>query len=107
MAAPIQVSVNVKGPLFSKRITANVREAMYEEGIKKITDRWMRKSRRRLGRRKNILSLSERPMRNEVRSTLIQPRTSGKAWMGSNIAIAKAMAPRVLRKAAKRITGQL
>ena len=103
----IQVHVTVKGPLFTKKLDSLVRNAMYEEAVEKITAR-MERGGKGLGARRNVVTTRRLdPLTGEASSTLHRPRTKGTAWTRKNVAIAKAMAPRVLRKAALRITSEL
>lgn len=108
----MRIDATVSGPLFDKRIDKTVRNALYQEVIIKVTDRWMRGGKG-LGVRRNILSCDRRQMFSgqsleaAVESTRIWPRTRGTKWTRKNISLAKAMVPRVLRKAASRISGEL
>ena len=102
----IQVSVTLKGPLFSKKIDQVVKAAMIEETLEKIGQR-MERGGKGLGAKRNIISRQTAALEMGVQSTRHFPRTRGTAWTQKNVAIVKAMAPRVLRKAALRIAGEL
>jgi hypothetical protein len=56
-----------------------------------------------LGAQRNELSAVVRPLGATVFTTLNYPRTKGTSWGRKNEAIVKAMAPRVIKKAARRI----
>ena len=73
-----------------------------EEALDTISARFMRGGKG-LGVKRNQLMLTSAPLLREVSSTLVPPRTTGSSWTGKNIAIFKAMAPRVVRAAVKRI----
>lgn len=103
----IDVTIKVNGGIFSRNIERTVRTALYEEAIDKIADRMMRGGRG-LGVRRNTLSRGFRgELEATVESTRRFPRTRGTAWTRKNIGIAKAMAPRVLRKSADRIVAEM
>ena len=106
----IQVHVTVKGPLFTKKLDSLVRNAMYEEAVEKITARIARPAKRAkgLGVRRNVITTRRLdPLTGEATSTLRRPRTKGTAWTRYNVAAARAMAPNVLKAAARRITSEL
>lgn len=110
MTVPLAVSVTLSGPFFTKKINSVVRNAIVTETMKKIEKRLRRKGRK-LGRKRNPIGPGELTLGNDVTlvmtSTTNWPRTKGTAWKNKNVAIIKAMAPRVLRKTAKRIAGEL
>lgn len=101
-------AVTVHGPAFGEGLDKTIEGAILGEALDKINQRLMRKRRKGLGARRNTLSLSERgALEFEVDTTLKNPRNTGKAWNRKQLAIARAMAPRVLRSTAKRIVGDL
>lgn len=107
------VDVVVRGPLFDKKITQVVKTAMVDECLKKIEKR-MKRGGKGAGAKQNIVTAemafgaaAMNAVGMEVASTLRRPRTKGKAWVRKNVAIARAMAPRVLRKAARRMVAEL
>lgn len=107
MAAAIEISVKVHGGLFSRNIPESVRRSMRQEAIEKIATR-MERGGKGLGSKRNTIShRADGELQERVSSTRIWPRTKGTSWQSKNIGIAKAMAPRVLRKAAERIVGEL
>jgi len=118
MASAFDITVKVNGGLFQKNIPETVRRAMVGEAIEKIDQRLMRKGARGsggkgLGVQRNIVSHEMRPaqMQTTISTTVggkeHWPRTKGTSWQRKNIAITKAMAPRVLRKAANRIVEEM
>lgn len=115
------VEVVVRGPLFSKKIDRVVKAAMIDECLKKINKRLLRPRKKTrlgtpaLGGRRNVVTaemafgegVETQATVSKIYSTLKSPRTKGTSWIRANVKIARAMAPRVLRKAAKRIVGEL
>lgn len=114
MADAIQVSVKVNGGIFEKNIPETVRTALREECLLKINDRMSRKGAqgsggRGLGVQRNIIGsyVDITGLTLRVESSRIFPRTTGWSWQRKNIAIVRAMAPRVLKKAADRIVTEM
>ncbi len=108
----IEIKVTVRGPLFDKKIEGVVKDAIIEETIGKIGDRLMRKGEqgsggRGLGVKRNVVTSRRDEMTLRVFTSRKFPRTKGTAWQRKNVAIAKAMAPFVLRKTARRIVSEL
>jgi len=104
----IDVTVKVNGGLFRRNVSRTVRDAMYQEAVEKVGERWMRGGRG-LGVRNNTLTKHPHPgqMAVTVSSTTNTPRTTGAAMTRKKIGQAKAMAPRVLRKAADRVVSEM
>jgi hypothetical protein len=104
------VRVNIRGPLFDKRIDRVVQQQIIREAMPKFEKR-LRRRGRRIGRRNNPIRPGEltlgRGATMVMTSTLHHPRTTGSSWQGKNIAIVKAMAPRVLRSLARKLVGEL
>lgn len=103
--------ITFSGPLFDEAARRNVgRDALKEEVIEKVAERWLRPGRR-AGRRNNILERQDRQESNQqklvISSTLRHPRQSGNSWRRKQYAIARSMVPRVLRAAARRAAQQL
>lgn len=107
MAGTFDVEVTVRGPMFRKNIDEMVKKALVAEVIDKVEQR-MRRQGKGLGAQRNQVT---QQMRGElellVESTRIWPRTKGTRWTRKNIGIVKAMAPRVMQKAATRIVEDL
>jgi hypothetical protein len=110
------LNVTVRGPLFSKKIDAVVKAAMIDECMRKIQVRLDRPPPKKLlGMRRNpVRTKLSAALGNDsvltfehVESRFHSPRRTGSSWTRKNVGIIKAMAPRVLRKAAKRITEEL
>ncbi len=108
-------AVTLRGPLFSKKISKVierqiVREAMarFEEEVRKRSNKVVG---RRLGRKRNPIGPGDLHLGGgvamELHSTKNWPRTTGYVWTHKNVAMIKGMAPRVLRKLAKKIVGEL
>lgn len=111
--SPLWVNVVVRGPLFSKKIDAVVKRALIAEVLEKIEVR-LKRGGKGMGAKRNIVTaemafghVAAQAVGMEVKSTKKYPRTKGTAWVSKNVAIARAMAPRVLRKAARRMVGEL
>ena len=123
----MEVKVTLRGPLFTKKIDKVVQDAIIAHTMKKIDERVTRVVKRKkkgtLGRRRNPIpagKLNRQPPTFGVgvlqfggnvsltfKSTTIWPRTTGRSWQDKNIAIIKSMAPRVMRKTAKKIAAEL
>ena len=99
----VDITVKLTGPLFSKSVDAVVKRAIVEEALDKVDERMERSARGRgEGRKRNTVTRERRDLVLSVNSTLIRPRTTGRAWTSKNMGIIKAMTPRVLRKVAQR-----
>ena len=117
MAMPITVNVKVTGGLFKRNIPQTARDALVGETLDTIHKRLMRNGRfgsggKGRGVRRNTVDYfvdydRGTPFALEISSTLNPPRTKGTKWLRKNVAITKAMAPRVLRKAAQRMVSDL
>lgn len=110
----MDVKVTVRGPLFDKKIDKTVKAAIVEECLLKINARLTRAGARGsggrgLGTQRNTVGtvVDINAITLTAESTLIFPRTTGRAWAQKNMAIVRAMAPRVMRKTALRIVGEL
>lgn len=106
------IDVTIKGPFFNKKISKVVQDAIVQEAVEKIGDRLTRKGTqgsggKGLGVRRNTVTRKRGGLGEQVASTLRRPRTKGTSYIRKNMGIAKAMAPRVLRKTAQRIVGEL
>lgn len=118
MAAPIMVTVKVNGGLFEKNIPETVRDALREEVLLKINQRMTRGGVRGsggkgLGVQRNTVGsyVDVSALTLTVESTRggkeHWPRMTGSTWQRKNIAITKALAGNVLRKAANRIVAEM
>ena len=107
---PFTGNVTLRGPLFSKNIRGEVRDAILAEAMEKFEKRVRRKGRK-IGRKRNPIGPGDFSGRDvmvlEMTSTLNWPRASGGSWTRKNIAAIKAMSPRVLRSVANRIVMEL
>jgi hypothetical protein len=109
MSASIDVTVTVSGPLMKARLNDNLKRAVYEEAFAKFEERINRRPgpRARRGRGLGMLRNTVTSERSDLTlietSTLIWPRTKGRAWTAKNIGIVKSMAPRVIRKVVARM----
>jgi hypothetical protein len=108
----LSIDVTIKGGLVSKKVDAVVKKAIVEETLQKISERLGRKGAqgsggKGLGVKRNIVDRQLSDISLEVDTTKIWPRTKGTSWNRENVAIVKAMAPRVLRKTAARIVDEL
>lgn len=107
------LTVTVKGPLFSEKVDAVIKAAVIEEVLDKVEERVLRSPSRRasLGRRNNTIGT----MREEsgdtqeltIDSTRVWPRTKGGAWFRYNARAIRKLAPNVIRKATRRIVEDL
>ena len=104
------VSVTLRGPLFTKRIDKVVEQQILDQAMPKFEKRVRRKGRK-IGRKRNPIGPGKLTRGGGVtlvmESSLNNPRTTGRAWTRKNVAAVKAMAPRVLRKLAKGLTQEL
>lgn len=110
----LNIDVTVRGPLFEKKVDETVRRAIAEEGLDKIAERLTRKGAqgsggKGVGVKRNAVTQQRRAseLTVDTLSTRVFPRTRGTSWLKKNSGIARAMAPRVLRKVAQRIVGEL
>lgn len=110
MAARQFGEVTLRGPLFEKKITKVIERQIVTQAMPKFEKRVRRKGRR-IGRKRNPIGPGDLHLGGgvvmEMHSTLHRPRTSGRAWTAKNVAAIKSMAPRVLRKLAREIVGEL
>lgn len=116
MTQPMAVHVTVRGPLFTKKINAVVKQAMIDECMKKVDERLSRKPpAKKLGMMRNPVKTRMEAGGTDavnlhfehVQSRFHNPRRTGSSWAKKNMGIIKAMAPRILRATAKRIVGEL
>lgn len=107
MAAAIDITVKVNGGLFKRNISRSVRDAVYQEAVQKIATRMERGGKGLGSKRNTVTQAPDGDLQARVSSTRIYPRTKGTSWQRKNIAIAKAMSGRVLRKAAERIVNEM
>ena len=111
MAAPKEFgAVTLRGPLFEKKISKVIERQIIEQAMVKFEKRVRRKGKR-IGRKRNPIGPGDLHLGKgvvmELHSTKNWPRTTGYSWTHKNVAAIKAMAPRVLRKLAKEIVGEL
>ncbi len=112
MARPTSgpVTITLRGPLFKKRISKVVERQILSEAMPKFEKRVRRKGKK-IGRKRNPIGPGRMALGGgvtmELTSSTNWPRTTGRAWTRKNVAAIKAMAPRVLRKLAKQIVGEL
>ena len=112
MVAPTSgpVQVIIRGPIFSKKISKVIERQIMSEAMPKFEKRVRRKGKK-IGRKRNPIGPGSFALGGGVEmtmtSTKIWPRTVGSTWTAKNVAAIKAMAPRVLRKLAKEIVGEL
>ena len=105
--------VTLRGPLFEKRIDRVVEAAIMRQAMEKFEKRVRRtkKSGHILGRKRNPIGPGDltkgKTIQLQMRSTLRNPRTTGKAWTRANVAAIKSMTPFVLRDLAKKIVAEL
>jgi hypothetical protein len=111
--ADVDFNFTMRGPLFEKNVTDEVRHAIVGEVLDKVDQRVMRKARSpKLGRKNNTLSSKRMEQRKgeqslQVDSTLNYPRTRGTAWVKYNVAMVRKLAPNVIRAAGRRLAQQL
>lgn len=108
----LSIDVAIRGNLVSKKVDDVVKKAIVEETLQKINERLGRKGAegsggKGLGVKRNIVSRQLTGTVLTADTTKVWPRTRGTSWQRKNIAIIKAMAPRVLRKTADRIVSEL
>lgn len=102
----LYVHVTYRGALFGAEVPRIVQKQLQHEVLSAIEERTRRQGRG-VAARRNLITHERERMELMVESTLKSPRTTGRAWQRKNVAIIKAMAPRVLRKAAERIAQEL
>ena len=126
MPVSMNVNVTLRGPLFTKKIDKVVKAALLDECMKRIqkeeqikTDRLVHKRTKYPSGRVKSLGAKRNPITREMvfgQSNLIAmrftsptrfPRTKGTKWVAKNMAWIRAMAPRVLKKAAARMVSEL
>ncbi len=126
MPNAVDVKVTLRGPLFEKKIDKEIQDAIVWYALKRIEKRMRfvpKRVKKALGRHRNPIGpgkLNKKPptfglgtlqfggnVSMTFASTTIRPRRSGKSWQKKNVAIIKSMAPRVMRKTAKRIAAIL
>lgn len=104
------VNVTIRGPLFEKVIDKTIQRQIVTEAMKKFEKRVRRKGRK-IGRKRNPIGPGDLHLGGgvvmELHSSTNWPRTTGVSWTRKNIAAIKSMSPRVLRKLAKEIVGEL
>lgn len=106
MTRPIDVNVTLKGGLFEKDIPRVVKKQIMHEVLGKLEERTKRQGKG-LGAQRNHISHERRGLELIVRSTLINPRVKGTAWVRKNVGIVRGMAPRLVNKTAQRIAEEL
>lgn len=107
MPAAIDINVKVNGGIFTKDVDQVVRDAMAQEAIDKLSAR-MSRGGKGLGVQRNPIRLEVRgALETAAISSLNAPRTTGSSWRNKNVAIAKSLLPRVLKKAADRIVEEM
>ena len=112
MAAPTSgpVQVTLRGPLFTKKINKVIERQILSEAMPKFEKRVRRKGKK-IGRKRNPIGPGSFALGGGVEMTMTStknwPRTVGSTWTAKNVAAIKAMAPRVLRKLAREIVGEL
>jgi hypothetical protein len=96
--------------MFEKRIDRVMQQSIIEQAMPKFEKRLRRKGRR-IGRRNNPIRPGELTLGGGVTlvmtSSLHHPRRTGRSWQGKNVAIVKAMAPRVLRSLGRKMVAEL
>ena len=112
MPDPLDIQVNIKGPLFATRIDEATKRVILEDVFDKVDQRVMRQPRSpKLGRKNNTLEARRTDRGREasltVTSTRHWPRTKGTAWLRYNIGAVKKIAPNVIRKAGRRLAEEL
>jgi len=120
MATPLNITVAVRGPLFTKKIDSTVKKAILEEGLERIGKeldlKTARLIRRPLTHKKGAgLGAKRNPVHRKTTGIVMDvisrigkyPRMSGRRWTENNMAAIYRMAPRMLRKIANRIVGEL
>ena len=129
-AGPTQAWTNVilRGPLFEKKINTVVKRALVQQCMERLdkemtikTERLKRKGgkwpsgrRKGLGAKRNIVTAEKafgmtvaQELKLTIESTTKSPRTKGTMWVRKNVAWMRKMAPRILKKAANQVVGEL
>lgn len=106
MAVGIDVTVRLRGGLFWKNIPKVVQRQLVAEVLTKLEQRTQRQGKG-LGARKNTVTHSMDGLTLKLATTRIAPRTTGKSHQRKNIGVVRAMAPRVMKKAAERIAAEM
>ncbi len=98
------VSLNVKGlPGLQRKLKpAHLYEPAIAEVVEKVGKR-MERGGKGLGAKSNTITREPQRLSATVSTTLNNPRQTGAAWERKQRAIARAMAPRVLRSAQRKI----
>ena len=106
---PDPITITLRGPIFFKDIPKVLGDAIITEVMEKVEKEVRKRSNRgrRLGRKRNQIGPGEIRRRDGVSMTLTSslnwPRTSGGTWVQQNMATLRGMAPRVIRKAGRRM----
>lgn len=111
--ALVGLDVTVSGPFFDRDRRKEV-EGAIEEGIEKLGKRSERGGKG-LGARRNRISREKfrnpqtrfTELGEDVFSTRLSPRTTGRAWTNKNLRIWRAMAPRVFKSVLNRVIARL
>ena len=110
---PDPLTIPLRGPIFFKDIPKVLGDAIIKEVMRKVEKRVRRPKKRghNLGRKNNPIGPGDIRRRDGVTMTLTsslnRPRMSGGKWVQKNMAAIKAMAPRVIRKAGRRMAKEL
>jgi hypothetical protein len=120
MTAPLNITVTLRGPLFTKKIDATVKKAILTEGLERIGKeldiKTARLIRRPLTHKKGAgLGAKRNPVHRKTAGIVMDiisrigkyPRMSGRRWTENNMVAIYRMAPRMLRKIANRIVSEL
>ena len=107
---PDPITITLRGPIFHKDIPKVLGDAIITEVMEKVEKRVRRKGRK-AGRRNNPIGPGDIRRRDGVTMTLTsslnRPRTSGGTSVQKNMATIRGMAPRVIRKAGRRMAKEL
>lgn len=104
--AAIDVNVTVRGPLFRRKIDEVVKRSIIEEVLLKVEERVERQGKG-LASRINFVDAKIKDLELTEHSTLRYPRTTGAAKQRRDVRAVKALAPRVMQRAAERIVERL
>lgn len=107
MSIRMDVNVTIKGGLIRQDIERIAQKQIVYEIFDKVTERVERGGRGLGARRNRITERSNGFYEIVLSSTRIFPRTIGSSWVKKNVAIIRAMAPRVASKAAQRIAEEM
>ena len=102
----LEVSVKLKGGLFTGGIPRRVERIIIDETLTKISTRLQRKGKG-IGEQRNTTTLNRDGLKVSMASTLKSPRTTGSSKRSKSIAITKSMAPRVMNATAKKIAEEM